>query len=752
MTRSQDRLRQLRRAVEETLPPAALYLAAAAAITWPAILHLDDVIIGGGELGGWLWRYGWHFMEMEALADSDLGLLDRGMTFLSLGRYPETGNILDVLLISYPLQWFLGLPAHYNVKVLLILVGDGLCGYALARSITRHRSVALAAGLVAVINPLNIQDIHGSGLRQVVLWWVLLFPVLLFRAEDRQTPQAGALAGLCLGLAGAFYWFYGLFAGMFFGIWLLRLLWIRRGSLLLGQLVRWLGPLLLTTAVVGGAFALPYILGEGSGETVGQGATLPELSFFLPFPEYDVIRDVPLRPSTYEENVLSSLNRTIMSSWSADYLINPAHPRALPMVVFLGGVLPAVFLRPGPRTRGRFWLVVFLVFWAGTLGPFLKWGGDLDSSKVVTVADAWVFRMPYTAMFQWVPGMSRMFGPYRMGSMVAVASVALVALGLSRVPGGAWLRRGTALLAIVATLLQVSYRWEIGPVAKGSFQPTMWRAPLKVSALFVPDFYLQELDPEEQAGVIELPLERQQDLLYYYQLHHQWKVYRGWATPPAVPPPFREEGAGGAPGARMRYLAKQDLYGREAGDTLLSLSRTPTETAIDELDVNDLTELLVSSNYRYMIVHERGYYLVDPATGPLLYRDVVRRLEQRLGLTAREVVEVAWFDYPGNEFSVPDGPVYVPWSSHEVNLPDQEMPNRYFMSVFDLSTLIDAFEGPLPDLGAPSPDGEPSGAPEPPDEDRPPQPEDPEAGEKAGREHHEVEHRAAPAGAPREDQ
>ncbi|MCB9744628.1 MAG: hypothetical protein H6741_01090 [Alphaproteobacteria bacterium] len=736
-----DLLRRLRWLAEELLPPVLLYTLAMGVMTWPAILHVDEVIIGGGELGGWLWRYWWHFMEMEALGDGQLGFFERILTFLSLGRYPETGNILDVLLLSYPLQAVFGLPAHYNLKIFILLMGNGLCGYALGRSLTRHRSAALAAGLMAVVNPLTIQDIHGSGLRQVMLWWVLLFPVALFRAEDQQTPRAGVLAGVLLGLCGAFYWFYGLFAGILFGMWLLRLLWVRRAMPMIGQLVRWVGPLLVATAAVGGTFALPYILGEGSGTTVGQGGQLPELSFFLPFPEYDVIRDVPLRPSNYEENVLSSLNRTIMSSWSADYLFNPGHPRALPIGVLLFGVLPALLMRPGPQTRGRFWILVFAVFYLGTLGPFLKLGGDLDNAEVLILADSYVVRMPWTWMFRWIPGMSRMFGPYRMGALVVVAAVALMAIGLSRLPGGAWTRRLAALAVMASTLLQITYRWEIGPVPEGAMAPTMWRPPLKVSALFVPDYYGENLDPDVLAGVIELPLEQQQDLLYFYQLNHKHKVYKGWATPPAVPPAFREEGRGGKAGARMRYLAAQDRYGAATGELLMALSRQPTEVDLDKLSMQDLSELLVSGGYTKLLIHERGYFLVDPQNGATLYRDVVRRLEAKLGLPAEEVQEIAWMDYPGNQYEVPDGPVYIPWSSNEVPLPDQDMPKRYFMSIFDLQPLIDSFEGPLPELDAPDAPPGPQNAHEHGDgvnPDAPPQPEDPEAAEKATREHHEA--------------
>ena len=674
----------------EVLGAALLYLLAASAMTWPAVLHMDQVIIGGGELGGWLWRYGWHFAEAQAvLEDSQMGLGEKTLTFLSLGRYPETGNILDVLLISWPLSKIVALPAHYNLKVFAILIGNGLCGYALARSLTWSRSAALVGGLVAVINPLSLQDIHGSGLRQVLIWWVLLFPIALERAERSTQVSHGLLAGVLLGLCGAWYWFYGLFAGMAFGVYGLDLLWRHRGRM--AQMRRhlpWLGVLVLSAFVVGGFFFLPYALGE-SGASAGGAQKLPELSFFLRFPSYDTIADVPLRPSNYEENVLSSLNRTIASSWTMDGLFNPSYLRSWPIVLFFGGLIPALALKPGLYPRSRFWAVLFLVFWVGTLGPFLKWGGTLDSTQVVTLGDEFVVRLPWTGMFRWVPGMSRMFAPYRMGSLAVVAAVPLVAMGLSRIPIRG-LRIGVCSLAIVATFAQVLYRFEVGPVPEDAVAPTMWRAPISVSALSTPEWY-QEL-PQAQAGIIELPLEQQQDLLYYYQLEHGRKVYKSWATTPAIPPVFREEG-GGEAGEWMRYLARPDAESTLDAQ-LLEISRKPEAISVLDIDPAELQELAFTGNYQHLIVHERGYYLLDPQRGALLYRDVVRQLAMLLEQEPSEYVELQWFDYPGNEYNVPDGPVYVPWSSQEVNLPDREMPSRYFMAVFDLSPLIESWDGP----------------------------------------------------------
>ena len=88
--------------------------------------------------------------------------------------------------------------------------------------------IGFAAGSIAIVNPLIIQDINKLGLRQTLLWWMLLFPALLQRAARTGSIFDGILVGACFSLIAAFYWFYGLFAGMFGVVWLLWFLWKHR--------------------------------------------------------------------------------------------------------------------------------------------------------------------------------------------------------------------------------------------------------------------------------------------------------------------------------------------------------------------------------------------------------------------------------------------------------------------------------------------------------------------------------------------
>jgi hypothetical protein len=350
----------------------------------------------------------------------------------------------------------------------------------------------------------------------------------------------------------------------------------------------------------------------------------------------------------------------------------------------LVGVLPALI-----RRKEGFWLFVFGLFYLGSLGPFLKTSTLKDASEVLTLGDHWVVRLPYAFMFRWIPGMSRLFAPYRMAAMVVVAAVALMASGLGSIPAlsrrarwGAW---ALCVAIMGVTLVQKLYRFEVQEVPEGAFQPSRWRAPIKVSRVDVPAFY-HGLDPGRLEGIVELPLGREQDLLCYYQVVHWHKVFRSWATSGSLPPTLAREG-GGAIGERLRYLVRQLPSSFPGTEVLDRLSASPGKVPVEDIDPRSLGILAFAGSFRYLIVHERGYYLIHPYQGPVLYRDAVERISAGLGIRPTEEVEHAWVDYPGNQYTVPDGPVYIPWSAEEIALPDQEMPRRLYMSIFDLSPL-----------------------------------------------------------------
>lgn len=660
---------------------AVAAFAAAAVVTWPVVLHLDEVVLGGGELGGWLWRYDWHFRSLDAIwADEDLGLFAAWREFVGLGRYPETGNILDVLAFSYPLERAVGFPASYNLKILLILVLNGVCGYGLARYFSGSIAAAFAASLVAVVNPLTLLEVQACGLRQAILWWVLLYPALLDRALRRRTVRTGLLAGACWGAAGAFYWFYGLFTLIFTGVWLIKHVVVERPKLLSIGFFRSMFGLGAGTLAVAVPFLLPYLPGSGSDQPQGGGGgggglqeQLPEMTFFLPFPAYDTISHAPMRPDSYAENVHASLHRTIGSSWSATYPFDPQLNEALPLAVAAFGLLPALL-----RRRSWGWLAVWTVFYLGTLGPYLRIGKG-DNQNVLRVFDDYVIRMPYTLMFQFIPGMARMFAPYRLGAFVVVASVVLLAMGLARLP---W-RSMLAPLVAVSIVAQPLYRWGKGAVNEGDADSREWRSPIKINRIRVPDYY-RELDADELGGIVELPLEQQQDLTCFYQILHRQKVYRSWASPGSIPPALRKKGKGGEAGERLRFQARPDVTTGPVPEAWMEASRNPDVADLSVLAGAELGAWAEKGSYRRVIVHERGYYLVDPKRGSVLYEAARDQLRRHLAQNGEEYTELEKGDPSNPVLGVPIIGDLVPWTSQPAELPPEIAPHRFRMAVFEL--------------------------------------------------------------------
>ena len=162
----------------------------------------------------------------------------------------------------------------------------------------------------------------------------------------------------------------------------------------------------------------------------------------------------------------------------------------------------------------------------------------------------------------------------------------------------------------------------------------------------LPSWY-KGLDPDGWEGIIELPLEQQQDLLCAYQSFHHRKVYRSWATTSAVLLFYVVVMEENLTGKRMRWLAKEPPRKDKMEELFRTLSRNPEEADIASLSEDGLLGLMESGSYRWLVLHERGYYLVNPNEGDVLYRDVVRKMEERLGIESKEIVEQQAFDWPG---------------------------------------------------------------------------------------------------------
>jgi hypothetical protein len=116
------------------------------------------------------------------------------------------------------------------------------------------------------------------------------------------------------------------------------------------------------------------------------------------------------------------------------------------------------------------------------------------------------------------------------------------------------------------------------------------------------------------------------------------------------------------------------------------MSRDPENTDIAALNASDLAAWAKSGSYTRVIVHERGYFLVDPSRGTTLYLAAVRRIADAIGATAVEVVELTKGDPTHPEVGVPVAGDLVPWTSQPAEMPPERAPAKYRMAIIDIPT------------------------------------------------------------------
>ena len=658
-----------------TLLVLALYTILAGWLIYPAYADKVPRIIGGGELGGWLWRYWWMKLEIIALQLKYPGQpIEQFFNIVSLGRFPETGNIADLYAVSLPLDRLFGFPHYYNIKIFLILLTNALTGYVYTRYLTGKTGVALIAGMTLAANSFVFYEVERSGLRQAILCFMVLYIYFLDRALHERKTWLGIVAGVFFALTSAFYWFYGLFIAAYsvfrFGIWA----WRRRRAFPL-SIWKPLTAFVLVAPAVTLPFMVPYISDRFSDP---GAAKLPEVSFFKTFPTLPELQNAPLRPNSPEENLLSSLARVLYSSWDPDWAFNPLQTWVVPIVMGLCAVLFSLFR----WRRTGFWLFIFVLFYTLTWGPYLQY-----EDHFFLIQDRYAIRLPYWYAFYLVPMMSRLFAPYRMGSMVVISMSVLLALNFAALSNR--MERMRVLRAFLALLFCVLYlgQFLVDPMRELGIGSNK-KLPLLSSSIAIPEWYHRLAKEPGKIGIIELPVDRQQDLLTYYQTAHAKKIMGGWTSPGALPPVLRFDKHPKPIVGLLQWMALPDGLSRNSMiRALRRLGDSPYELA--PIADKDRIEAY-QTGYRYIVLHELGCYLLEPRWGKELYSRMKTQLRDRFGDPVEEFVEMPATDYDANVIPFQNGMPWIP-SIYSPQLIPEPRP-------WDLHMVVYAIPGPQADL------------------------------------------------------
>jgi hypothetical protein len=237
-----------------------------------------------------------------------------------------------------------------------------------------------------------------------------------------------------------------------------------------------------------------------------------------------------------------------------------------------------------------------------------------------------------------------------------------------------------AALVVIQPMLRLGR----GAVNEGDADLEEVRSPFKMNRITVPEFY-RSLDPAQLGGIIEIPLDQQQDITCFYQTVHQQKVFKSWASPGSIPPFARMEDSAGAIGAQLRFQAEPDTMEGDIPTLWTQLSSSPDTVNLTPLTTPAFAEWAAKGQYQWVILHERGYLLVDPARGFFLYETAKAELGKVIGAPIMEIEEARRGDPANALFGVPTSGELMPWSSQPLRLPKEGMPESYRMAVFKLA-------------------------------------------------------------------
>ena len=565
---------------------------------------------GTGELEGWLWRFWWMKKMLTEVWTSDLSWRYALWVSAVAGCYPETGNLFDLEVLSWPLELVFGYVLHYNVKCLLVLTLNGVCGYYLGRQWLNSRAGALACGLAIAVSPYSLYEIGMGRVRQAILFPLILYVINMCALWRKPSFYRLAWMGFWGAITSAFYLYYGM-AAFFFTLifvgWGLvtsaygRLHWKRLVfSLLAGALV-----------IVGTVpFVSSYI------ERSGRGQHLPEFMIGRDFLTLQELTS-PNIETVLKQNdpLLNSLQRFRTDSLPWQYAFMPRYSRCLPWVFSALALLawPLAFVKNGREPHDHCtprelfaWLAGALFFYLLTLGPYLKDG----ATGGYLAYESGGIASPYVWLFKYMPAFARLFSPVRMSGMMLICVGVLVGAATQRI----------FALCRMPRFLRGVYVGLVAVIALHSLS-VCHALPLPISRIDIPEYYYT-LAQEPRCCVAEIPF-RTGDSLQYFQIAHEQKLLLGWAdgaTPPGFPP------------GDIEYYTKRIFEGVPQNtflDFMESLNVHPDNPV--PYTEEDYKYVVKDSEVHYAIIHERGCCQIDPPNGSEHYQKILASMEKEFG-------------------------------------------------------------------------------------------------------------------------
>ncbi|MDA8155398.1 MAG: hypothetical protein M0Z52_02950 [Actinomycetota bacterium] len=471
------------------------------AMTWPVVLHFTNYTMGDGmDDQQFLWNYWW---VKHAIVD-----LKTNPFFTDYMFYPhKNGLALHTLLFlnglfSIPLQYFLTLPAIYNLFVLLSFALSGLGAFLLARRFVKDWKAAFAAGLIFASYRCVYIRIGWANICSAQ--WVPFYLLFLLKALDKDSGRLkfSIFAGIFL-VFNFFSDYYHFLACCIFTLIILVFYWASK-ALRPAELAKRFLPVVLVCV----PFISPVIywalregaagqgLGNISWKSTGIAKNVADIAGFIsPHPANPFLGRL-------------SLSKYFTGEWNYCYL--GAAAIVFSVYAFLQHRKSRGKIADGPLRREKLelmlWGISAAAFMILAMGPYPHFFG-----KQIPVP------LPFK-LFELSGFLSGLRAPDRF-SIYAVLAVAMPAsIGMQRA-----FAKKKFLFALVIPVILVEYT----------------TAPYPLYNCTIPPVYNTMAADKQAQSILEIPVFLQYgiahsgypaDYVLYYQTFHGKKLFNGYLS------------------------------------------------------------------------------------------------------------------------------------------------------------------------------------------------------------------------------
>ncbi len=545
----------LRRPQLELAAAVGLACLLAGVLTWPVALHLQGRLIGhpGNDAWNHVWGYWWVAEEL---------LAGRWPAHTALLAHPGGGALYFIdttqAVLTLPLQLIGGPALAYNVAMMGGLALAGLGAWLLTRRLTGDAIVAAFALVVFEASPHLLGQAFNGISETVCAGWLPLTLWALVKVFDRPTPLRAVALGLLGGMTMLTSWYYGLFAGL--------------GGLVL---IAWQAG--TQAYAVDWKRTLPAFAVSGAVALLTVSPLLLVFRGSLEAADALVTRDPEFVRASLMNHNITDLAAFFTPSKTPSPDLFTLYGEQLIIVIYVGWtallLAGAAVLMTRRRQEWSPWLVLGLVFFLFSLGPYLNVGGeyvDVGGRRIP---------LPFLVLFEAFPVFDRISHPFRfvLGFTLTVAVVA--SHGLRHLSRSLSEGRRAALVAVLSGVV-------LAEVALGS--PA--HLPIPTSDAHTPQAYHDMREDPVAGAVLDLPMtvpNLERAVYTWYQAAHGRPV--PWGLNDPMP----------------RTLLENRLTA-----TLIRLEASRARTMaphLPELDLVVGARMLSRDGYRYIVVHERLY-------------------------------------------------------------------------------------------------------------------------------------------------